>query len=185
MRGQPYEWVRLPDGVVIGNRVGLCVAHHDNLTGELGGYRAKLVLDGGLYWYWEALPGNPPGWDCVGMLSPSPPVWGLHPHDHDDLPAGDVCPECGHVKTKPRETAKPGKLRPTKQWTVTVPDDAEVGADLLDDWLEDFSIVFGMEEYSLRLKRYHVLCLLRAATLANRHEIIREISDAAGRRLAS
>ncbi|MCP6726399.1 hypothetical protein NL526_30540, partial [Klebsiella pneumoniae] len=42
LRGQPYDWVRLPDGTILGNRIGLCVEHHEMVTGEIGGYRARL-----------------------------------------------------------------------------------------------------------------------------------------------
>jgi hypothetical protein len=39
-----YDWVKLPDGTILGNRIGLCQEHHDMVTGEIGGYRAKLVV---------------------------------------------------------------------------------------------------------------------------------------------
>lgn len=203
LRKQPVEWVRFDDGKVVGNRLGFCVEHHDNLTGEIGGHKARLRwLDEVMYWEdrrdsrivqnGETFMMEPHAeaedfdvWVRLGPTWPQPPVYlqdGEEAHGHQMVTDEEVCPTCGHHKRKPRDEAKPGKLRPTKEWTITVPADAEVGADLLDEWVEDFAIVFGLDHYTSRLKRYHVLSLLRGVTLAQRHEIIAMVAEAAGRR---
>lgn len=191
LRGQSYEWVMLPDGSVIGNRLGFCAPHHEMLTGEIGGYRARLIWDAGIMW-WEdrkrqfsgtAINVNGLEWVRLSPTSTQPPVAGEE--IHESLPDGEICPTCGHHKKQSdRSQLKPGKLRPTKDWVLAVPDDAEVGADLLDEWIEDFAIVFGMDEYTSRLKRYHVISVLRGATYALRSEIIRVVAEAAEKRVA-
>jgi hypothetical protein len=199
LRRQPVEWVCFSDGTVVGNRLGFCVEHHEQLTGQIGGYKARLRWQDGTMW-WEDR--NRPqdldeasdiyaveGWIRIAATKHQPPVFGTTEEKvadelHPELAEGEVCPTCGHHKRKtPREEAKPGKLRPTKEWTILVPHDAEVGAALLDDWVDDFAIVFGMDHYTSRLKRYHVLSVLRGVTLAMRSDIIAEVAAAAGRRV--
>lgn len=197
LRRQPIEWVQYENGPTVGNRLGFCVEHHDMLTGEIGGYRARLRWEDGVMW-WEQKVANDFEYrdgltfERVGPTKHQPPVAGIEimgeegirVHGHATEAEEEQCPTCGHVKRKrEREEPKPGKLRPTKDWTIAVPDDAEVGADLLDDWIEDFAIVFGMDHYTSRLKRYHVLSVLRGVTLAMRSDIIAEVAAAAGRRL--
>lgn len=190
LRGQPYEWVWLPEGVVIGNRLGFCVTHHEDLTGPVGGHRAALVWDAGVMWWEEKLTtiDGKPSWQRVEMLKAQPPVAGTHiapvVHDHSN---GDAqCPLCGHVARRPRrEEPKPGKLRPVKAWTVNVPDDAEIGADVLDDLIEDLAIPLEMSDYTSRLKRYHVLTVVLAWAVQNRQLLIADVAEAAERQLAS
>ena len=67
---------------------------------------------------------------------------------------------------------------------VTVPDDAEIGADVLDGWVEDFAIVLGMDEYSSRLKRYHVLSFVLGWAGINRAQLIADVAEAAERRVS-
>ncbi len=191
LRGQPYEWVRLEiggDPVVIGNRLGFCVEHHEMLTGEIGGYRARLVWEGGIM-FWEdkgARLSNGWGestveaivnWQRVGPTSAQPPVAGQHDETHEELTEGEICPECGHHKKK-TGALKPGKLRPTKEWTLLVPDDAEIGADILDGMIEDFAIPLGATEWSPRLKRYHVLVAVLAWANENRESFIADVAEA-------
>ena len=201
LRGQPYEWVRFDDGLIVGNRLGFCVEHHEQLTGQIGGYQSRLIWRDRTYW-WEDRNSvgawsdhepvrvmTSPGWLEGGRLKHQPPIFDgdgeQEAHGHVLETDVEICPTCGHHKRKPeREDPKPGRARPTKEWTIVVPDDAEVGADLLDDWIEDFAIVFGLDHYTSRLKRYHVLSLLRGVTLAMRKDIIEEVAAAAGRRAA-
>src|SRR4051812_45303724 len=62
LRGQPQDWVQTPDGLVIGNKVGLCVEHHGDVTGDVGGHRARITFIAGCFW-WKWLV-NP--WDMAG-----------------------------------------------------------------------------------------------------------------------
>ena len=53
LRGQAYEWVSV-DGVTVQNTVGLCVACHLAVTGDVGGHRAHIKYDKGkgLFEWW-------------------------------------------------------------------------------------------------------------------------------------
>ena len=77
------------------------------------------------------------------------------------------------------EEEEPLPKRPTKEWTLLVPDDAEIGADVLDEWVEQFAIILGMgEDVSKRLVRYHVLCSVLAWAMINRQTFIEDIAEA-------
>ena len=94
--------------VVAPNRVALCPLHHLEVTGGIGGHKARIVYEDGTF-YWQAL-GN--GTEPV-PLAPQPgpqtivnepqvdtEATDAHEHDHDVL-----CPKChgkGRVP-KPRE----------------------------------------------------------------------------------
>ena len=39
-------WVELEDGTLVPNRVGLCQDHHKAVTGDVGGHRARVEIDG-------------------------------------------------------------------------------------------------------------------------------------------
>lgn len=203
-----YDWVKLPDGTIIGNRVGLCQEHHDMVTGEIGGYRAKLTWEAGIMW-WEirvesapAAAGDDLGWHVpkkilfvrVGPLSTQPPAVGRdadvarslvdgHVEAHGHV-ADEVCPTCGHHTKSPDEPRAKLPRRNTKEWTISVPDDAEIGADVIEGMIEDFAIPLGATEWSSRLKRYHVLVAVLAWATANRSQFIADVAEAAERRLA-
>jgi hypothetical protein len=157
LRGQPYEWVVLPNGDVIENSVGLCTLHHGHITGEVGGHKARILLfeDNVLQWHDR----NGDEWTYVGILGDS--------LDHQDE---ERCPTCGHVK----QQAKPLAKRPAKSWNVTVPDDEEDGAVVLDSYVEDFAGIFGFADKSARLRRYHVLARVLQWASVNRIDLIRE-----------
>lgn len=200
LRGQPYEWVVVPlgpPGVVrtIGNRLGFCVEHHDMLTGEIGGYRARLEWDEGLLWWVDKVVLVTNGqtvkigeagemWRTLQACSSHPPVAGqTETTEHDHSNGTEQCPTCGHI-TAPEKKYKPGKLRPAKDWVASVPADNEDGTALLDEIVEDLAIPLGMSDYTSRLKRYHVLSVSLAWVVANRQQFIRDVAEAAERRLA-
>lgn len=180
LRGQPYEWVRLPDGTVIGNRVGLCVLHHDQVTGEIGGYRARIVFDQGVFWWerrtiddrWERDP-IPLTWQPPGVVLRGPPA----PLQDSQPPEAELCPTCGKsTHTRPH---KPSAPRKTKEWTLTVPDDAEVGSEILDDWADDISVILGFGDESSRLRRYHAVAVALAWAVQHRAEFVGDLQEAA------
>lgn len=216
LRSQPQDWVRLPDGTIVGNRIGLCLEHHEMVTGEVEGYRARLVWEAGIMW-WEIKVTSAPAatgadigntlpidqWVRTGPLDPQPPVASrvevttLHSekfgdqetivgavHGHVSRDEEAVCPVCGHHKRVQEPKAKLER-RNTQQWVVTVPDDAEVGADVLDGMIEDLAIPLGASEWSSRLRRYYVLVAALAWVEQNRGEFIHDLAEAADRRLAS
>jgi hypothetical protein len=159
LRGQPYEWVLLPSGETIANSVGLCTIHHGDVTGDVGGHRAKIVLDDDeLVWYDRGVE----GWTVLGTL--------FRAEEHDS----DRCPTCGHIT----QEAKPLPKRRVKTWHVTVPDDDEYGAGVLDSYVEDFAGIFGFSDKSARLRRYHVLARVLQWASMNRIDLIKEWEEA-------
>lgn len=199
-----YDWVRLPDGTILGNRIGLCQEHHDMVTGEIGGYRARIRWAAGLVWWDDKKGGEMQSdWGVLAPLSTQPPVspdGAVIPEttvNHGDYltvemaPAhghiGDeekVCPVCGHHKHTQEPRAKLPR-RKTKEWVVTVPDDSELGADVLDSIIEDLAIPIGASEWSSRLRRYYVLVAALVWVNQNRAEFIADLAEAAERRTSA
>jgi hypothetical protein len=155
LRGQPYEWVSV-NGLTVANSGGVCMRHHNAVTGMVGGHMAhvrwseKLKL---LEW-WELDVGMEGGnWYCRGPLkeqgftTPEPEAARVRRSEQ-------LCPTCGKPKAKHR-TSLP--KRKSKSWQVTVPDDGEVGADILDTYVENLGTLMGLDAQSPRLLRYHVL----------------------------
>lgn len=176
LRGQPYEWVRLPDGKVVSNVTGLCVRHHDMVTGSVGGHKARIeYVAGSFVWYdleddsqSGLLFPQPQGWEA----SPPPPP---RPHAHTLLSEGETCNHCGYMRPAKRA---PGPKRQASTWTVSVPDDAEIGADILDGWIQDLAAVLGLDPSSPRLLRYHVLALVLAWVQQNMPLLVADVVEA-------
>lgn len=186
LRGQPYEWVRLPDGTVIGNRLGFCVEHHDMLTGEIGGYRAQLRWEAGVMWWndRQVSHGVTLRWIKVGPTKNQPPVAG-HEVQHESMAEGEQCPTCGHVKhakASDRSKPKPGRETKMKDYVIQTP---EGEAHTLDEHVEDLAIVLGMSDWSLRHRRYGVISMVLAWTQQNREQFIADVAKASERRLAA
>lgn len=177
LRSQPYDWVELPDGTVIGNRIGLCREHHEDVTGAIGGHKAWIEFSSGLFWWRERVlvnrePG--PSWAAGWLLDTQPP--GVKARDEGRVinPRPDtVCPTCGHEK---RRRPQNGKPRKTKEWTLLVPDDAESGADVLDDWADDIALILGYSDETSRLRRYHAVATALFWVVQNREEFVRDLA---------
>lgn len=61
-------WVELSDGTVLANRLGLCFTCHEDVTGSIGGHKARIVWDTNLSQYlWQSNGDAKP-------LSPHPPL---------------------------------------------------------------------------------------------------------------
>jgi hypothetical protein len=197
LRGQPYDWVKLPSGRVISNVVGLCMRHHNAVTGEIGGHGSMIRLESDETFIWldverdYDVPGVQTNWIHRGLLHPQPhsetpvekPVEPVEKpplsaaHSHPDLEPGEQCGSCGYTRPLPKE---PGAKRPSKTYTLIVPDDAEVGADVLDDWIEQFAVILGFgSDVSQRLVRYHVMVAVLAWAGMHRAEFIADIKEAA------
>ena len=172
LRGQPYEWVELSDGTIVGNKVGLCLVHHNQVTGEIGGYRARIVLSSGLFWWEKRV--DEETWVRVGLLSSQPPGARQVPKS---AVKSETCPTCG----KPKRKREPLPRRRSKTWTVIVPDDAEVGAEILDEWVEEIATILGFGDESSRLKRYHVLSITLAWLAQGWEAFMRDVAEAAER----
>jgi len=160
---------------VIGNRVGLCREHHEWVTGPLGGYKARIAFESGLFWWLEKIYNNGGEWTHINLLDPQPP--GVRDEGRVIAPVPEeVCPTCGHSK---RRRLTNGKPRRTREWTLLVPDDAEIGSDVLDGWADDLAILLGFSDESSRLRRYHAVATALAWTIQNRDEFLRDLKTAA------
>jgi len=174
LRSQPYEWIELSDGTVIGNRIGLCVRHHGEVTGDVGGHRGRIRFHQGLFWWEEPIHGS---WHPHGPLSSQPPgakrLEASVPAASGSNAPVAACPTCGHVRNRPKHTA-----RKSKTWTLCVPDDSEIGSDILDGWVDDIAAILGLEDTTSRLRRYHALAVGLAWIIQNRSEFARDIAVA-------
>lgn len=182
LRGQPYEWVEV-GGVTVQNTVGLCVACHLAVTGDVGGHRAHIKYDRerGIFEWWarSSLPGGlddgSTGWFFVGHLKQKGLVDG-QPEAKRIRRQEGLCPECGRPVHK--EKHAPAPRRKVTTWSVVVPADGEVGSDVMDDWIDQFAVMLGFGEAPSRLKRYHVLSLLLAWAAMNKETFLQDLEEA-------
>jgi len=192
LRGQPYDWVQLPSGRVISNVIGLCMRHHNYVTGGIGGHQSMIRLESDETFIWldeDRGEGEDGGWFHMGLLNPQP--WSTQPvepappapvqpspaHSHPNLDEGETCDSCGY--TRPVKRLNMPK-RKTKQYGILVPDDAEVGSDVLDEWVESFAVILGFgDDVSQRLIRYHVIVAVLAWAGMHRTEFIADLKEAA------
>jgi len=179
LRGQPLEWVSI-GGRTFQNTVGLCVACHSAVTGEVGGHRAHIRFnpDLGLFEWWARMsdPGEGENWVYVAPLAHQ----GLIPEEPEAKRirrAEGLCSECGRPKAQPRRM-DPSHRRKTATWGVVVPDDAEVGTDVMDDWIDQYAVLLGFGEATSRLKRYHVIAVLFAWVNQNRDLFLKDLEEA-------
>lgn len=188
LRGQPTEWVQLPSGRVVSNVIGLCIRHHSQVTGEVGGHKAMIRLEDDETFIWLAAGGKDTAgatlWINEGALNPQPwyevadetPVVSKK-KAHLHLDPGQTCGSCGY--TQPRKKPS-GPKRKSVAWNVKVPDDAEIGSEILDEWVEGIARRAGMEgDISIGLLRYHALCLAMAWHLQNEDLFIADMIEAA------
>jgi len=196
LRGQPYDWVQLPSGRVISNTLGLCMRHHNDVTGGIGGHQAMIRLESDETFIWLAagVVDGVPTWTHQGLLHPQP--WSETPaipgedpapepepekrsaaEHHHDLEPGETCDSCGYTRPPKRAV---GHKRGAKTYSMVVPDDAEIGADILDDWVEQFAVILGFgDDLTSRLVRYHVMVAVLAWTMQHRTEFIADIAEVA------
>jgi 5-methylcytosine-specific restriction endonuclease McrA len=179
LRGQPYEWVSVL-GQTRQNTVGLCVACHTAVTGEVGGHRAHIRYDPdlGLFEWWVRMGNASEGenWVYVAPLAHQ----GLVPEQPEAKRirrAEGLCSECGRPVVGQRHD-QPRPRRKTKTWGVVVPDDAEVGTDILDDWVDQYAILLGFGEAPSRLRRYHVLAVLLAWVNQHKEQLLDDLEQA-------
>lgn len=183
LRGQPYEWVELPDGTVIGNRVGLCVEHHNMVTGEIGGHKAWIMFRAGVFWWNDRGEDFGPvgtiAWRFVGPLQHQPPGIKALPEQPEPKQTveSETCPTCG--KAKHPKPHKRTAARKTKDWTLTVPADAEIGAEILDGFADDIAIILGFGDESSRLRRYHAVAVGLYWVIQNREGFVEDVAEAA------
>lgn len=145
--GGPFDWVRLEDGTILGNKVPLCFDCHRRVTDN----EVRIVWLHDKFWWCDH------GVLLIGdqAISPQPPIHGkptsVTRHSAPDGPASNpTCSECGRSMPHKHEGPKEPKRR-RKTWSITVPDDAEDGALVLDTLIEECRKLFGHgEEKNLR-----------------------------------
>ncbi len=161
--GGDFSWVELWDHTIVGNLVPLCWKHHE------------LVTQGKLWMRWEndEIVCAPPELKYGLAIYPQPPRHGVSVvENRSDSPLGPasrpVCPGCHRPLPHPKdETDKREKSRRRKTWTVTVPDDGEDGALVLDTLLEECRALFAHDE-SVNT-RYFSLVQALALVVQNGH----------------
>jgi hypothetical protein len=141
LRRQPQNWVTLPDGTVIGNLVAVCADCHDDITGRLGGHKAKISLSIPDNIFWWCIPdlASPSGldWQWVQPIDPQPPTQASQVASPAEPEVGS-CPTCGQARRRRSSKTAGGTRRRRKNWNVPVPADAEEnGADVLDTLVEE------------------------------------------------
>jgi hypothetical protein len=162
LRGQPTEWVALPSGLIISNVIGLCVRHHNDVTGAIGGHKACIRLELGDQMVWLHKSITTGGWVNEGPILPQPTrangnlesqVHAKEAHVH--LEEGERCESCGYQKPVKRA---PGPKRQRKTWAALVPDDSEDGAEVLDTHVEQIAAYLGLStDDGIRSVRYYVV----------------------------
>jgi len=123
LRGQPYDWVKLPSGRVVSNVVGLCMRHHNEVTGGVGGHQAMIRLEPDETFIWltpDTGDINQPVWVHQGLLHPQPwsstpveiappaPVQPSPEHSHPNLDEGETCDSCGYTRPVKRMNMQAG-----------------------------------------------------------------------------
>lgn len=158
-------WVRLPDGRVTGNCVGLCDKHHAEITVNF----AKIEWhDGGWFnWVTEIISGMRLQWQ--------PPLATdsfIVAHDHHEHHTNE-CPTCHRALPKPKIESKEEAPRIRRTWSITVPkDNLEDGAETLDTLLEEIREEMGRRGLSYGAEaKYFVLSTAMALFLTHIEEI--------------
>lgn len=153
-----YDWITI-EGIVTGNKTGLCVACHNDVTGMIGGHKAAIRwIDGLFVWCLYSAETYHP----VAPIRPQPPT----PDSLADGPqAADTgpesCPFCGQEKRRrPLTPPRVGRRR-RKRWTVLVPDEEiENGADVLDSLIDNLAPVVPNGDASATGRYYIIVAAL-------------------------
>lgn len=148
-------------GILMGNLVGLCYQHHDDVTGGIGGHRAKIALEFAAPYSpefaWWASADVPESWTRLGSLDPQPPLGAAPPHtpSPDAGSSAERCPTCGHHR-KPKVDLPPGEKRAKKAWQVAVPvDHREDGFEIIETLIASAAEMLGRGEH--KSFRYYTL----------------------------
>lgn len=175
LRGQPYEWVQVGEET-FQNSVGLCVPCHTAVTGDVGGHRAHIRFHESLSifeWWAMAEDGH---WFYVGPLKKQQ-FLPEQPEAFKIRKAEGLCGECGRP-LQSHAHRQPGPKRRVATWGVVVPDDGEIGSDILDDWIDQFAAMLGFGDAPSRLRRYHVLAVVLAWAMMHKEELLSDLEEA-------
>lgn len=181
MLGGAYAWVEV-DGWTTGNLCGLCWRCHNQITGTGKGHEAAIRLDQQTFLWCEvhehldrSLFFTP-----VGRLDPQPPTPDtLNERALGHEPESEHCPFCGQTRRRRGSAGPTPPRRRRKSWTVSVPDDAEDGADILDTFVDEIALLLGAGDWEPRNRRYWALVHALAWTMQRREEFERDVKAAA------
>lgn len=144
--GGPHAWVAIVTNDhehTTGNLTGVCARCHDDLTGRIGGHRARIkYLPLKREFHWLRLENGLER--DRGLLTPQPPTPETISRALGQSPESEEpCPFCGQAKRRRPSGRSGGRRR--KSWVVNVPDDAEDGAEILDALVEDIGLTLGKD----------------------------------------
>lgn len=181
--GGDFTWVEVA-GWTVGNITGLCWRCHRDVTGEVGGHKNAIRLDlEQKIFYWcavEQKPNRELVFLRVAPLEPQPPTPDALPSAPSAQGASESCPFCGATKRPARPSATPaGERRRRKSWTVSVPDDAENGAEILDTFVDEIAALLGAGDWHERNKRYWALVHALTWTMQQREQFEADVKAAA------
>jgi hypothetical protein len=168
--GGDYAWV-LIDGVLHANLTGLCAAHHDEITGRVGGHRAAIRLEDSIF-YWCSLTERNGAVEYIPFapLEPQPPSPESLAQRTSHDPDSEHCPFCGQTKRRRASAgdAATGSRRRRKSWTIKVPADGEDGAEILDTLIDDLAPLIGVDPTASG--RYFVVAVALVYAQQNRKD---------------
>lgn len=179
-----YAWVEL-ENQVYPNLCGLCVACHNDVTGDVGGHKAAIklgVASGSYFWNIVHVEHGVVCYEHVGRLDPHPPTPQSLTEERalgQEDRVSEHCPFCGQTKRRRRDTAGPTTRRRRKTWTVSVPDDAEDGAEILDTFVDEVATLLGAGEWDERNRRYWALVHVLAWAMQQREQFAKDVRQAA------
>jgi hypothetical protein len=162
--GGPFDWVEI-DSTTWQNKTAICWRHHQDLTGDVGGHKAAIrFVENNWLWCEVHTRGNELQFVPVGRIEPQPlTLESLADGSRaDGAPGSATCPTCGHVKRRRLPIA--GRRR-RKSWRISVPDDGEDGAEVLDNLTADLGVLLDIEPTTSG--RYYIL--VYALAFAHQH----------------
>jgi hypothetical protein len=178
-----YAWVSI-GGYVIGNLTGLCFQCHEDVTGAIGGHKAGIRWHEEtktFMWCWVDTADGDLDYIQVAPLNPQPPT----PDTLAERTSGqeneesEHCPFCGHTKRRRESAPKREKARRRKNWSVSVPDDTEDGAEILDSFTDDAALLLGAGDWTERNKRYWTIVHVFAWVMQHREDFAKDVRKAA------
>jgi len=186
--GGPTDWVSIA-GRTVANKTWLCVEHHLEITGDLGGHVSWIRWRDGIYWWYTRADGeaDADAWWCLGAITPQPSgaagtVESFDAPEVEPVIPDHICPECGKVHRHKHKPAKTHDIpddelerlpaRKATRIQITVPDDQqEDGADVVFSLLDDLSETFHVQHYAEKFRRYHTLVPILVFAQQHKHLI--------------
>jgi len=140
-----YWWVQVPEGsetIVIGNVMGLCWRHHEDVTRGPGGHRAAIVYSEG------TLTGKVLQGANYGHPDRPIPIRPFDGTPETPVTEQERCPSCGRRKPrkKPEGLPKRDPRRKTRFVLMVPQDQEEDGHALLTSLLDDCAERMGRGE---------------------------------------